>query len=124
MHDRLEIGEKTRLSHHHRGFADDEAGPEPDHPGDTPRVRGDGNTITGRWIVASHSWDFGRSLPGPALMPGRRSGRARFALPGRHRRASFTRLLGVRLQPEGSSPHREKPRQETVPLLTPRPYEA
>src|SRR5438105_4174914 len=32
-------------------FEDDEAGPEPDHPGDTPRVRGDGNTITERRIV-------------------------------------------------------------------------
>ena len=44
--------------------------------------------------------------------------------PCRHSRASFPRLLGVGLPPEGSSPHRAKPRQETVPLLTPRPYEA
>src|SRR5206468_2174785 len=33
------------------GFEDDEAGPEPDYPGDTPRVRGNGNTSTRRWIV-------------------------------------------------------------------------
>src|SRR4051812_8083631 len=51
MHDRLEIGEKPRRSHHHRGFEDDEAGPEPDHPGETARVRGDGSPSTGRWIV-------------------------------------------------------------------------
>src|SRR5205814_4177656 len=55
------------------------AGPEPDHPGDPPRVGGDANPITGQGIVASHSWGVGRSLSGPALMPGRRSGRARFA---------------------------------------------
>ena len=30
---------------------------------------------------SSHSWGVGRSLPGPALMPGRRSGRARLAPP-------------------------------------------
>src|SRR5437867_5252641 len=59
----------------------------------------------------SHSWGVGRSLPGPALMPGRRSGRARLAPPCRHPRASFPRLLGVGLPPEGSSPHRAKPRQ-------------
>ena len=49
--DRRELSGKLRLSHPHRGFADDEAGPEPDHPGDTPRVRADGNTSTRRWIV-------------------------------------------------------------------------
>src|SRR5881396_3491358 len=31
--------------------------------------------------LSSHSWGVGRSLPGPALMPGRRSGRAWFASP-------------------------------------------
>src|SRR5438094_2391310 len=30
---------------------------------------------------SSHSWGVGRRLPGPAWMPGRRSGRARFAPP-------------------------------------------
>src|SRR5438874_4127049 len=42
---------KPRLSHHHRGFEDDEAGPEPENPGETLRVRGDGNPSTGRRIV-------------------------------------------------------------------------
>ena len=42
---------RSRFSHHHRGFQDDEAGPEPDNPGKPPRVRGDGNTSTGRGIV-------------------------------------------------------------------------
>src|SRR5438094_350123 len=51
MQDRLEIGEKPRLSHYHRGFEADEAGLEPDHPGETPRVRGEGNPSTRRWIV-------------------------------------------------------------------------
>src|SRR5947207_6172019 len=45
------------------------------------RLGGDGNPITGQWIFASHSWGVGRSLSGPAFMPGRRSGRARLAPP-------------------------------------------
>src|SRR5207248_2706836 len=34
-------------------------------------------------------------------------------------RASFTRLLGVRLQPDGSSPKREKPRRRVPHAWTP-----
>src|SRR5947208_2624839 len=62
--------EIKRHSHRHRGFADDEAGPEPDRPGKPPRGRGDGNPSTRRWGASRPllgTW--GAAVPAPQGCP-------------------------------------------------------